>query len=171
MSLEDAAYSELRNPASIRTFPSSLPNFEKRGAKLLIFHGRQDNQITSFNTDRFYAHLKGTRSYSEMDTWVRYFQISGMFHCSTGPGAWVLGQGGNAAASGIGFEKERNVLAALVEWVENGVAPEWVEGTKFVNDTVAQGVGFRRRHCRFPFENKYLGGDSKDPGNWRCIEK
>lgn len=115
---------------------------------MLIFHGRQDNQITSFNTDRFYKHLKGQRSYADMDQWVRYFQISGMFHCSTGPGAWVVGQGGNAAAAGIGFEKERNVLSALVDWVEKGVAPEYMEGTKFVNDTVASGVDFRRRHCR-----------------------
>jgi feruloyl esterase len=113
-----------------------------------VFHGRQDNQITSFNSDRFYKHIKGQRSYADMDKWLRFFQISGMNHCSTGPGAWVLGQGGNAAAAGIAYGANKNVLKALVNWVENDVAPEYMEGTKFVNDTVALGVDFTRRHCR-----------------------
>ena len=71
-----------------------------------------------------------------------------MFHCNSGPGAWVLGQGGNAAAEGIWFEREGNVLAALVEWVEKRVAPETIERTKFVDNVVGMGVAFRRRHCR-----------------------
>lgn len=85
---------------------------------------------------------------SELDEFFRFFRISGMFHCNSGPGAWVIGQGGGAAAAGVPFEFTNNVLAALVKWVEDGVAPETIEGTKFVNDTVAMGVAFRRRHCR-----------------------
>ena len=84
-----------------------------------------------------------------MDKWVRYFQISGMNHCSTGPGAWILGQGGNTAAAGVPFQAENNVLKALVNWVEQSVAPVHMEGTKFVNDSVAMGVDFKRRHCRY----------------------
>jgi feruloyl esterase len=83
-----------------------------------------------------------------MDDWVRYFRISGMNHCNSGPGAWVLGQGGNTAAAGIPFEADRNVLSAMVNWVEGGVAPEHVQGTKFVNDTALLGVDFTRRHCK-----------------------
>jgi feruloyl esterase len=83
-----------------------------------------------------------------MDSWIRFFRISGMNHCSTGPGAWVLGQGGNAAAAGIPFEADKNVLKAMVDWVERDMAPEYMEGTKFVNDTVSLGVDFSRRHCK-----------------------
>jgi feruloyl esterase len=115
---------------------------------LLIYHGLQDPQITSFNTNRFYKHLQGHRTYKDMDDWVRFFRISGMNHCSSGPGAWVLGQGGNAAAAGIPFVANRNMLSAMVEWVEKGIAPEFMEGTKFVNDTVSLGVDFTRRHCK-----------------------
>ncbi|KAH3933443.1 carboxylic ester hydrolase [Parastagonospora nodorum] len=165
---EDAAVAERLNPGDIRTFPSLLSRFERRGGKLLIFHGRQDNQITSFNSDRFYKHLKGQRSYTDMDKWVRYFQISGMNHCSTGPGAWVLGQGGNAAAAGIPFQAENNVLKAMVDWVEQSVAPEHMQGTKFVNDSVALGVDFKRRHCRYPLYNAYIGGDHKNASSWEC---
>ena len=87
-------------------------------------------------------------SSADLDTFYRFFRISGMFHCNSGPGAWVLGQGGGAPSEGIGFKPESNVLAALVQWVEDGVAPETIEGTKFVDDVVKSGVSFTRRHCR-----------------------
>jgi hypothetical protein len=83
-----------------------------------------------------------------LDEFFRFFRISGMFHCNSGPGAWVIGQGGGASAAGVQFTSANNVLAALVEWVENGIAPETIEGTKFVNDIVTMGVAFQRRHCR-----------------------
>ena len=148
--VSSAAAAEALNPSNIRTWPSSLAPFRATGGKIISYHGQQDNQITSFNTNRFYEHLlRGmTISSDDMDGFFRFFRISGMFHCNSGPGAWVLGQGGNAAAEGIGFEREGNVLAALVAWVEKGVAPETMEGTKFVDDVVGRGVAFRRRHCR-----------------------
>jgi hypothetical protein len=170
--VEDAVRADIKDPGGIRTWPSSLESFQERGGKLLIFHGQQDNQITSFNTPRFYEHLSQGMGYSttQMDDFVRFFRISGMFHCSTGPGAWVLGQGGNDAAEGIPFDAEHNLLAAVVDWVEKGAAPDTMTGTKFVNDTVSQGVDFRRKHCRWPSRNTYLGNgrDAKDPGSWEC---
>jgi feruloyl esterase len=144
----DARAAEALNPANIRTYPSALPGFEGHGGRLLIHHGQQDPQITSFNSNRFYKHLQGKRTNAELDNWFRYFRVSGMNHCSSGPGAWVLGQGGNAAAAGIPFEGDRNVLKAIVDWVEQNIAPEYIEGTKFVNDSESLGVDFTRRHCR-----------------------
>ena len=47
-------------------------------------------------------------------------------------------------ASSIPFDARLNVLAAVVRWVEEGVAPETIEGTKFKGTSVQ----FRRRHCR-----------------------
>ncbi|USP78260.1 uncharacterized protein yc1106_05534 [Curvularia clavata] len=167
-SFADAHRAEALNPANIRTYPSSLPEFEARGGKLLMYHGQQDNQITCFNSNRFYEHLRGGRSYASMNTWLRLFRISGMFHCSAGPGAWVLGQGGNAARKGIPFDKRVNLLAALVAWVEEEVAPEEMEGTKFVDDVVEKGVRLARRHCMYPKRNRYVGGDDKEPGSWVC---
>jgi feruloyl esterase len=164
----DARAAEKLNPGDIRTYPNSLPGFERRGGKILTFHGQQDNQITSFNTIRWYNHLKGRRSTQAMDEWIRFFRISGMNHCSGGPGAWVLGQGGNAAAAGVPFERESNVLKAMVDWVEQGAAPSYIEGTKFVNDTVSLGVDFKRRHCKYPLRNTLVGADFKDPKSWEC---
>lgn len=61
----------------------------------------------------------------------------------------MFGQLGGVPAYGVPFESANNVLAALVKWVEDGVAPDTIEGTKFVDDTAAMGVAFRRRHCRW----------------------
>ncbi|KAJ4399482.1 hypothetical protein N0V91_009408 [Didymella pomorum] len=164
----DARAAEKLNPGDIRTYPTSLPAFERRGGKILTYHGQQDNQITSFNTIRWYNDLKGPRSTSAMDEWIRFFRVSGMNHCNGGPGAWVLGQGGNAAAAGVPFERENNVLKAMVDWVEQGVAPSYIEGTKFVNDTVSLGVDFKRRHCKYPLRNTLVGADFKDTKSWEC---
>lgn len=141
---------EALNPSNIRTWPDNLSAFHNKGGKILSYHGGQDNQITSFNTERFYDRLSQHMRLSpkELDNFFRLFRISGMFHCNSGPGAWVIGQGGGDSATGISFKPANNVLAALVDWVEHGVAPATIEGTKFVNDTVAQGVAFQRRHCR-----------------------
>lgn len=146
----DAAVAEMKNPGNIRTWPQDLSSFRSRGGKLIMTHGQQDQQISSYQTPRFYEWLRqgSGMTYQEMDEWVRFFRISGMNHCSTGPGAWVFGQGGGASAKGIGFDPESNVLAALVEWVEGGSAPETITGTKFVNDTVSLGQQFQRRHCK-----------------------
>jgi feruloyl esterase len=145
---KDVKAAETLNPADIRTYPDDLRKFERRGGKLLMYHGQQDHQISSFNTNRFYEDLRGDRSYKSMDEWTRFFRISGMFHCSTGPGAWTIGQGGNAAQNGISYDRKHNVLKAMIDWVEKDLAPEYIEGTKFVNDTVSLGVDFTRRHCK-----------------------
>jgi hypothetical protein len=106
----------------------------------------QDQQITGFNTDRWYEHLlrESNSTSTDLDAFIRYFRISGMNHCSSGPGAWRIGQ----STSDTPYEPRFNVLAAIVEWVENGNAPETIEGIKYNNELSTSSVGFRRRHCR-----------------------
>lgn len=170
-SLKDAAFADRVNPGNIRTWPSSLLPFQSRGGRLVMYHGGQDNQISSFNTPRFYEYLRAGMNYTtdDMDEFIRFFRISGMFHCSSGPGAWVVGQGGGASAQGP-FDRQHNVLAAVVDWFEQDLAPETLTGTKYINDTASLGVSFTRDHCRWPFRNTYLGGglDPNDPASWEC---
>jgi feruloyl esterase len=87
-----------------------------------------------------------------------------MFHCNSRPGAWVIGQGGGASAEGITFDAEHNVLAAMVRWVEDGIAPETIGGTKFVDDDVKKGADYMRRHCRYPQRSTTLAS------SWECLE-
>lgn len=172
----EADYSDALNPANIRTWPNSLRNqFNGSGnspnsGKVIITHGEQDEKITSFNTERFYNYLlEGMhRTPAEMDEDLRYFRVSGMGHCANGPGAWVVGTQGGPLATAIGLDPNKSVMAALINWVENGIAPETLEGTKFVNDTPSEGISFTRKHCRYPLRNTYIGGNGSLLESWEC---
>ncbi|KAI0011245.1 feruloyl esterase B [Xylariaceae sp. FL0662B] len=171
--LEDALVATQKNPGGIRTWPSSLDAFASHGGKILTFHGQQDQQITSYNSIRFYDYLASGTAYNseQMDKFYRLFRIPGMNHCSGGRGAWVIGQGGNAASTGIPFDETHNVLAALIDWVENGEAPDTIVGTKFVDDDVREGVEYNHRHCRYPLRSTYKGAghESLDIDSWECL--
>ncbi|TID27965.1 hypothetical protein E2P81_ATG00720 [Venturia nashicola] len=175
LTTKDARLAEQLNPFYIRTWPSpqDLSAFIKKGSKILTYHGMQDQQITSHNTARWYDHLTSKSSEREIERWLRYFRISGMYHCSGGPGATTIGQ----SASNLPYEPRSNVLAALVNWVENGEAPEEIEGTK-MSDGLDANVLFKRRHCRYPKRNMYQrkgdAGSNKLPttstaDEWKCV--
>lgn len=110
---------------------------------------------------------------SVLDEFYRYFQISGMGRCCYGPGAWMIGQN---SAGNTDLDPNRNLLMALVRWVEEGVGPETILGTKLVNDDNLQGVSIRRKHCRHTKRKVFKGsGDEADPenlggGGW-CLDR
>ncbi|KAL9107490.1 MAG: hypothetical protein Q9227_007591 [Pyrenula ochraceoflavens] len=169
--LTDAANAAAINPGDVRTWPTGeLVPFRERGGKLITYHGGQDNQITSFDTPRWYDYvsLSLNSPSQQLDSWLRFFRVPGMFHCSGGPGAWVFGQSGGSASTGIEFEPSGNVLSALVEWVERNREPEMVVGTKFVGDEISGGVEGRREHCRYPARSTYVGGNASEVGSWVC---
>lgn len=89
-----------------------------------------------------------------------------MGHCNSGPGAWMVGQ---SASGSTGWDAESNVLAAMVRWVEDGTAPEVIEGTKYVGDVEGMGVERRRKHCRYPLTNRFVGGNASEPESWECV--
>ncbi|KAJ5517875.1 Tannase/feruloyl esterase [Penicillium expansum] len=140
------------NAASSDSFDSDLSAFRDAGGKLLTFHGLQDGLIPSSNSERYYDYVARTMSLntSALDEFYRYFQVSGMGHCCYGPGAWMVGQN---SAGNTGLDPKQNLLMALVRWVEEGVGPDTILGTKFVNDDKLQGGS----------------GDGADPEHWECI--
>ncbi|GES60182.1 tannase-domain-containing protein [Aspergillus terreus] len=170
--VHDAYVADARNPGAIRTWPSDLSAFRRRGGKLILYHGQQDEKITSFNSQRFYDHLSRAMGLSSaaMDGFLRFFRVPGMGHCAGGPGAWGFGQMGGASAQGVRFERETNALAALVAWVEeDGPGPDTVLGRKFVDDRMERGVEKERAHCRYPLRSMYAGGNASLAGSWRCM--
>ncbi|KAF9889539.1 hypothetical protein FE257_007249 [Aspergillus nanangensis] len=150
---DDAQVADAMNPGTIRTWPDTLSRFRQLNGKLIAYHGQQDEKITSFISVRLYEHLSRHMRLTpaEMDGFFRFFRVPGMSHCGGGPGASVFGQWGGASADGIPFEKEQNLLAALVAWVEEAEAPDIVLGTRFWKDDVALGVEGEREHCRYPW--------------------
>lgn len=164
---EEAAYAWALNPGDLNTWSGDLSGVASRGAKVLHYHGLADSVIANSISNAYYEHVSRTMELppSSLDEFYRLFRISGMAHCSGGPGANVIGNKPDPAS----LDPEENVLTAMVRWVEEGVAPETVTGTAFVDDQTRV-VNFKRRHCRYPYRNVYRGdGDGKDTEGWECI--
>ena len=91
-----------------------------------------DEIITSDNSPIYYNLVSQTMGLpsSEIDEFYRFFRISGMSHCTGGDGAHNIG---NMITEVSTLNPQNNVLLRMVDWVENGNAPETVTGTKFVN--------------------------------------
>lgn len=158
------------NQFNIQTWEGDLSAIQDKGAKILHYHGQEDYVISSFNSPRYYEHVSETMGldHTQLDDFYRFFRISGMGHCTGGPGASFIGQ---QITSNATLDPEGNVLTAMVQWVEQGIAPDTILGTAYVNETQASGeVAFQRRHCRYPRRNVYTGsGDPTLPDSWECV--
>lgn len=142
LSLEDAAYAAHLNPFNIETWNGDLSPFQKRGGKILHYHGLADSIITSENSPRYYNHVSNTMSLpsKDLDAFYRFFRIPGMDHCTGGVGAWGIGQN-SLVLNGTAQTPQNNVLLRMVAWVEGGEAPETVTGYKYINVSQRDDVG------------------------------
>ncbi|KAK5055144.1 hypothetical protein LTR84_012892 [Exophiala bonariae] len=171
LTLEDIAYSEEIDLFGISTFDADLSSFNATGGKILHYHGQADPIISSLNSPRYYEKVAANMSLSpsELDEFYRFFRVSGMGHCGGGNGAWDIGNrytGRPQAAS----TPEDNVLLAMVEWVEEGKAPESITGYGYGKLPTAGNVTTTRKHCKYPGRNVYVGpGPNTDPSAWKCI--
>ncbi|KAH8660382.1 Tannase/feruloyl esterase [Xylariales sp. PMI_506] len=160
------------NPLNVSAWSPDLSGFRAARGKLMMYHGTADGVIASGISDWYYTLVSETMglSLAEESSFFRHFRVGGLWHCALGPGAWNLGMypwGGNPAATPV--EPEDNVLMAMVAWVEKGIEPEWIRGTKFVDDDLNKGIAFKRRHCRYPKVNVYVGpGSYTDEDAWEC---
>ncbi|KAH7165767.1 tannase and feruloyl esterase [Dactylonectria macrodidyma] len=168
LTLDDIEAAKDVDTFGINTWDGDLSDVKNRGAKILHYHGLQDPIITSDNSARYYNHVSrtmGLRS-EELDEFYRYFRISGMGHCSGGSGAYNIGNRQSAFST---EEPEGNVLNAMVQWVEKGIAPDYVLGTAYTNAN-KDVVAFERKHCKYPLRNSYKGtGDPNAADNWKCV--
>jgi feruloyl esterase len=166
---EDFATATLMDPFQIATWKGDLSGAMDRGTKILSYHGLEDGMISSESSTRYYDHVSRTMGLpsSALDTFYRLFTIPGMNHCRGGPGATYIGNFGNTV---VDFTPDRNVLAAMVRWVETDIAPDTILGTAYCNGTRESGqIAFERHHCRYPFRSVYGDNGNPDhPENWRC---
>ncbi|KAJ5090128.1 hypothetical protein N7532_008812 [Penicillium argentinense] len=166
--IKDAAAALAQNPYNIQTFEGDISPFQKAGGKVLHYHGMQDQLISSDDSKWYYSHVSKTMDMapSDLDDFYRFFAISGMGHCGGGDGAYGIGQGTDTYA---GSDPQDNVLMAMVQWVEKGVAPDTVRGAKFSNGPGSK-IEYHRKHCRYPRRNVYKGpGNYTDENAWQCV--
>jgi feruloyl esterase len=163
---------KLADEKQARNLNANDPNlkaFEKRGGKLIIYHGWSDAAISAYNTIDYYNSLVATMGERETDSFVRVFLAPGMQHCFGGPGPNSFGQLGIGTAP---LDAKHNINLALEEWVDKGTAPGRLIASKYNNDTApAQGVKMTRPLCPFPKIAQYKGsGDTNDEVNFVCAE-
>lgn len=140
---------------------TDLRAFAARGSKLIIYHGWADPLISSANGINYFNALAaqdvddarpGSAAVARTQNHARLFMVPGMFHCTGGPGPNTF-----------------DALTPLVDWVEQGVAPETIVATKFVDDT-PPAVQMTRPLCVFPKTARYNGsGSTNDAANFRCV--
>ncbi|BCS03085.1 tannase/feruloyl esterase family alpha/beta hydrolase [Aspergillus luchuensis] len=164
--LESAKLALEQNPFNIQAFDPNITAFRDRGGKLLSYHGTQDPIISSTDSKLYYRRVANALNAapSELDEFYRFFQISGMGHCGDGTGASYIGQGYGTYTSKA---PQVNLLRTMVDWVENGKAPEYMPGNKL---DANGSIEYMRKHCRYPKHNVHTGpGNYTDPNSWTCV--
>lgn len=129
-----------------------LTAYRAHGGKILFYHGGSD-PIFSYRDTIAYQNRLVTR-YGDAATqdFSRLFLIPGMNHCSGGP----------ATDQFDGF-------GALVNWVENGVAPDRIVATARAGNADVTFPNRTRPLCPYPKQARYNGsGNVEDAANFTC---
>jgi feruloyl esterase len=144
------------------TNPKVMP-FIRNGGKWIIWHGFNDPGPSPNQTAKYYETVVdaiGKRLHADDDDdhgkrlravqqHVRYFLAPGVFHCGGGPGPNVVNP---------------DLLTALEQWVEHGVAPERIIATRSSSPLA-------RPMCPYPQLARYVGsGSTDDPVNFVCVK-
>ena len=143
-----------RNIADVTDTFAHLDSFKRNGGKLLTFVGGNDQLIFPRGVINYYrveaSHQgrHGEADFDRLQDFYRLFRAPGVGHCGGGSGP-----------------QPQNLFGALVNWVENGVAPETILAT-----TTAGGVVTRSRPlCPYPQTAIYNGsGSSDDAASFHC---
>jgi len=128
---------------------TNLTSFFGHGGKILFYHGWSDPWFSALDTLDYYERMAKNSGGVEQirDNSSRFFAVPGMGHCTSG------------AATLDRFD----LLGAVVDWVEQGKAPDSV---------IATGPAFPGRSrplCAYPQHAQYKGqGDPENASNFEC---
>jgi feruloyl esterase len=126
----------------------NLTAFQSGGGKLLSRQGWADpDGPTGFRTIDYYDSVRNTLG-SSTNQFFRLFMAPGAYHCSGGPGPNTV-----------------DMLTALENWVEQGIAPDRIIASHSTGGTVDR----TRPLCPYPEEAQYTGqGSIDDADNFVC---
>jgi Tannase and feruloyl esterase len=162
--------------AAINSIDPDLRPFKSHGGKMIHYVGWADSAIAPANSVNYYNEvrevLRGEArrdrdggSLEEIREFYRLFIAPGMAHCGGGDGPNVFGNGTNAPV----VDADHDLLKALDRWVEQGVAPQQIIATHYVNNNPASGVQFQRPLCPFPQIAAFTVGDTTNASSFACV--
>jgi Tannase and feruloyl esterase len=132
-----------------------LAKFRELGRKMIIYHGQADPVFSIDDTIRWYDRLDANLGGKAEDE-VRLFAVPGMTHCS----------------AGVTLDKF-DALTALMDWVENGKAPDRiVAGVNPANKEIPASWSPSRTRplCPWPKYARYTGGDPESAASFECAQ-
>lgn len=136
--------------------------FKARGGKLITFHGWADAVVSPQDTIAYYEQVKTAQGGASLDGFFRLFMAPGMGHCSGGTGPVAFGQEGGYITNPT---PANDILMALDQWVDKGVAPDSIIASKLVNGAATA----TRPLCPYPRKAIYKGsGSTDDASNFIC---
>lgn len=145
----------------LRADSVAIAPFLARGGKAIIYQGWQDPSVIAGPTIDYYEALgRANGGAARVARSVRLFMVPGMYHCRGGPGADSFG---GSAHTEVSEDPARDVLWAVIAWVEQGRAPARIEAEK----RGAQGV-LSRALCAWPRRARYDGGPAQNSASFSC---
>lgn len=132
------------------TSSTNYRKFSNHGGKLIVYTGQADPVFsTKYHLDWYHALIARNGGLHGTQRFARLFMVPGMNHCGGGPAT-----------------SQFDAFAAVVDWVEQGKAPDSIEGTAPAN---TPWPGRTRPLCAYPKQARYLGaGSIEDAANFRC---
>jgi feruloyl esterase len=157
----DVALVEEKLSPKIDPTRTDLSAFAASGGKLIMTQGWADPLQSGSLPIEYYTRVllehggpKLRPALHELQDFYRLFMIPGGGHVRGGVGPNSI-----------------DALTALRAWVEQGVAPEEIVATKFVDDRPENDVVMTRPLCPYPQVARYDGsGSTDDAANFRCEE-
>ncbi len=141
---------------------TDLTAFEKRGGKLIQYHGWADQQISPYASIDYYNQTVGKMSKAERDGFYRLYMLPGIYHCAGGPGVGNIGDSSPA----VQHDPEHDLVEAMDAWVTKKKAPNMLIGTHLDDNKKPDRT---RPLCPYPQEAKYKGqGDINQAENFEC---
>ncbi len=163
---------------SIDVPPPDFSRFHESGGKLIIYNGWHDQPCRASALENFLADARRLNDPDVLNDVLRTFMVPGMVHCIGGPGAWAA-----------------DYIGAIVDWVENDVAPErivathpgeftflegqtavagkvvdWSDAILEAGEALEDRKRFTRPLCPYPQYAQYRGsGDTNDAANFDCV--
>jgi feruloyl esterase len=161
----DGKAAEAKTASSLNSTDPDLKAFQRRGGKLIIYHGWDDPAIPAEYAIQYYDRVLSKMGAKTADSFVRLYMAPGVQHCGGGPGPDSFGQFG--VDSG---DADHDIDTAVKRWVEQGVAPGPIVATKYkTNSNPKSGVVRTRPLCPYPQAEHYKGsGSIDDAANFTC---
>jgi feruloyl esterase len=148
--------------AALNDESADLSAFAAHGGRMLMYHGYADPLIPSATSIDYYNAV-ATFDPAGVGNYLRLFMAPGVWHCGSGPGANVFGNGGTSPPKPL--DPSDDVLGALMAWREQGQAPTQIIATQYAPDG---SIAFQRPLCLYPAHSAYAGGDTTLASSFTC---